>query len=165
VPDRLTAGVVGRPHGVDGSFHVHRPRPDLLREGSSVSVRGEAVRIVRRAGTDARPIVRLDGVGDRDGAEALRGVELMASAGEAPPLGPDEWWAEDLEGCAVVDGDRAVGVVRRLVALPSCEALEVARDGAGTLLVPMVADALRRVDIDARVIDVRLSFVEPGEEE
>ena len=45
----------------------------------------------------------------------------------APELGPDEWWAEDLEGCAVHDGDREVGTVRRLLALPSCEVLEVER--------------------------------------
>ena len=45
------------------------------------------------------------------------------------------------------DGDRAVGTVRRLLALPSCEVLEVERaGGAGELLVPLVSDAVREVD-------------------
>ena len=35
----LVAGVVGRPHGLDGSFHVARPRPQLLTEGARVLCR------------------------------------------------------------------------------------------------------------------------------
>ena len=81
----------------------------------------------------------------------------------APELEPDEWWAEDLEGCAVRDGGRPVGVVRRLLALPSCEVLEVDRGGArADLLVPLVSDAVREVDIERREIDVDLRFL--GEE-
>ena len=58
------------------------------------------------------------------------------------------------------DGARAVGTVSRLLALPSCEVLEVARaDGAGQLLVPLVTDAVRSVDVDARSIDIDLKFL------
>jgi hypothetical protein len=46
-----------------------------------------------------------------------------------------------------------------LRALPSCEVLEVARARAGDLLVPLIRDAVRAVDIDARVIDVDLAFL------
>jgi ribosomal 30S subunit maturation factor RimM len=78
----------------------------------------------------------------------------------APELDEDEWWATDLEGCAVRDGDREVGVVARLLALPSCEVLEVRRAGdAPDLLVPLVRDAVRDVDLDGRVIDVDLQFL------
>jgi len=51
------------------------------------------------------------------------------------------------------------GVVRRLVALPSCEALEVAREDDADLLVPLVRDAVRTVDPAARRIDVDLHFL------
>jgi 16S rRNA processing protein RimM len=86
---------------------------------------------------------------------------LVARAG-APELGPDEWWAEDLVGCSVHDGTRAVGTVRQLVELPSCEMLEVERAEGGELLVPLVSDAVREVDLDRRAIDVDLRFL--GEE-
>jgi 16S rRNA processing protein RimM len=121
------------------------------------------LQISRRAGTDARPIVRLEGYEDRDAAAALRGTELLVDRGEAPELGPDEWWAEDLEGCRVRDGDRPVGTVRQLLALPSCEVLAVTREnGGGDLLVPLVSDAVREVDLERREIDVDLAFL--GEE-
>ena len=86
---------------------------------------------MRRAGTDRRPIIRVEGCDDRDGADALRGQLLEVEALERPPLGPDEWWAEQLEGAAVFDGERQLGVVARLLALPSCECLDVARAGGG----------------------------------
>jgi 16S rRNA processing protein RimM len=156
----LSAGTVGSPHGLDGTVHVIRPRPELLTLGGAVVAAGAEREIVRRAGTDARPIIRLEGIDDRNAAERLRGAELMVARERAPELDQDEWWAEDLEGCAVHDGDREVGTVSRLLALPSCEVLEVSRaDGEGQLLVPLVADAVRTVDVAARSIDVDLRFL------
>jgi 16S rRNA processing protein RimM len=155
----LAAGQVGRPHGLDGSFHVTRARAALLALGATVRIGEEDVEIVRRAGTDERPILRLAGHDDRDAAAALRGRELMVRRADMPELGDDEWYAEDLEGLRVVDGGRAVGRVRRLLALPSCEALEVQRDG-GDLLVPLVRDAVRSVDVEAGVVDVDLAFLD-----
>ena len=155
----LAAGRVGRPHGLDGSFHVTRPRAALLPLGAKVRVGGAEAEIVRRAGTDERPILRLAGHEDRESAEALRGSDLLVHREAAPPLGDDEWYAEDLEGCRVVDGEVAVGSVRRLLALPSCEVLEVEREGGGDLLVPLVRDAVRSVDVAAGVVDVDLAFL------
>ncbi len=155
----VAAGRVGRPHGLDGSFYVTRPVPRLLVLGARVSVGDAEVPIVRRAGTDAQPIVRIEGVTDREGATALRGRELRIDAGAAPVLGDDEYWAHELEGCVVRDGELTVGVVTALLELPSCEALEVRRADGGELLVPMVRDAIRAVDVAARRIDVDMGFL------
>lgn len=161
--DWLHAGRVGRPHGLDGSFHVTRPQSALLTQGASLTVDGRAERIVRLSGTDARPIVRLASCTTRNAAESLRGKDLLIARADAPPLEEDEWWPEELEGCRVHDGPREVGVVRTLRALPSCEVLEVARDGADDLLVPLISDAVRSVDVDAREIEIDLAFL--GEDE
>ena len=157
----LHAGRVGRPHGLDGSFHVTQPRAALLAAGRALLVDGRAEEIVRRAGTDARPIVRLASCTTRAQAEALRGTDLLVPAGQAPVLEEDEWWPEQLEGCTVHDGEREVGVVRELRALPSCEVLAVARAGEGReeLLVPLIRDAVRSVDVDAKRIEIDLDFL------
>jgi 16S rRNA processing protein RimM len=155
----LRAGVVGRAHGLDGSFHVAEPVAALLELGAEVRVGDTRRQIVRLAGHEGRPIVRLEGCEDRSAAEALRGQELMVPRDVAPELEEDEWWATDLEGCAVRDGDREVGVVARLLALPSCEVLEVSRPAAPDLLVPLVTDAVRDVDVERGVIDVDLRFL------
>jgi 16S rRNA processing protein RimM len=134
-----------------------------------VTVNGRTANVTRRAGTDEHPIVRLEGIGARGAVEALRGLELTVELAHAPELDEGEWWASELEGCKVVDGERHVGIVTRLVELPSCEALEVrlAASGAvgrgnhvGELLVPMVRQAIRRIDVAERWIDVDMSFLE-----
>ena len=58
----------------------------------------------------------------------------------------------------MVDGERELGRVARLVPLPSCEALEVS-GAAEEFLVPLVRDAVRSVDIEARLIDVDVAFL------
>jgi 16S rRNA processing protein RimM len=119
-----------------------------------LTVAGRRRAVARRAGTAERPILRLEGSMTREDAEALRGEELLVPLAEAPPLGAGEFWAHELAGCLVTDGEREIGVVERMVALPSCEALEV-----GELLIPMVADAIRSIDVAARRIDVDMGFV------
>jgi len=110
--------------------------------------------IVRRAGTDQSPVVRLGGHETREAIEALHGQPLLVDPADAPPLEEGEHWAHEYVGCAVHDGVREVGVVTRLVELPSVEALEV-----GDLLIPLVRDAVRSVDLEARRIDVDLGFL------
>jgi 16S rRNA processing protein RimM len=157
---RLSAGRVGRPHGLDGSFYVTGPRPRLLALGKTVAVGGETREIVRCAGTDKRPILRLQGIEDRTGAERLRGLELTLQEGDAPALEEGEWWAHELEGCEVRDDRTKIGRVVKMIELPSCEALEVQPVGGGaTFLIPMVKDAVRALDVGQRDVDVDLSFL------
>ena len=135
---------VGRPHGLDGSFYVDRP----LEPGTLVTV-GDATRaVVARKGTDAKPIVRLEGVDDRAAAEALRGAELRL-VDEEPP-GEDEWLVADLVGCRVEGVGTVTGVLEGL----SCDVLEVEGE-----LIPLVADAVRRVDVERKVIEVDREFL------
>jgi 16S rRNA processing protein RimM len=155
----LHAGWVGRPHGLDGSFHVTRPNAQLLETAQTVMIDEEEFAITRRAGTPQRLILRLAEHESRAAAEALRGKDMLVARTDAPELDAEEWWAEDLVGCTVHDGEREVGTVRRLVELPSCEMLEVERTRGGELLVPLVTDAVREVDLDRRSIDVDLRFL------
>jgi 16S rRNA processing protein RimM len=152
----VLAGRVGRPHGLDGSFHVIDPDPRLLEPDTPVRVGDAEARIAARKGPPDKPILRLDVATDRTAVEALRGRELVVDDALAPPLEEDEYRAEDLVGCAVADGDRTLGTVAALLALPSCEVLEL-DDGT---LVPMVRDAIRSVDPEARRIEVDTEFLD-----
>ncbi|MGH2904237.1 MAG: ribosome maturation factor RimM [Solirubrobacteraceae bacterium] len=168
-PPDLPAGRVGRAHGLDGSFYVTGPSPRLLRLGASVIVAGRRAEIVRRAGTDRRPILRLEGIEDREAADALRGMTLSVDRVQAPALAEGEWWAHELEGCEVFGDGRLIGTVARMIELPSCEALEVRRETVGSqptgshppasLVVPLVKAAIRRMAVAERRIEVDLEFL------
>jgi 16S rRNA processing protein RimM len=156
----VSAGTIGRAHGLDGSFHVVAAKPRLLQVGREVAVQARAYEIERVAGTDDAPIVRLAGVGDREAVALLKGAELLVGAEDLPALEAGEWWAHELEGCSVHDGELLLGTVRRMLELPSCEVLEVEREGGGApLLVPMVRDAVRSVDMRSGRIDVNREFL------
>ena len=103
--------------------------------------------------------MRLAGCETREAIEALHGRPLLVALADAPPLEPGEWWAHELEGLAVTDGERAVGTVRRMLELPSVEVLEVERADGSELLVPMVSDAVRSLDVAGRRVDVDLEFL------
>jgi 16S rRNA processing protein RimM len=139
----VTAGRVGKPHGLDGSFYVEGPRHEL-REGGSVVVAGATHQIARRAGTDDRPLIRLAGI--EDPAE-LRG-EILLVEGE---LDENEWLAGDLVGLSVP----GLGTVTQVVDAPSCSVLEL-DDGT---LIPFVGDAIDRIDLDAGEIHVNREFL------
>jgi 16S rRNA processing protein RimM len=155
---------VGRPHGTDGGFTVADPtdRVELLDAGETVRVGGRDVIIVARRGTADHPIVVLEGVDDRAAAEGLRGEALEVPRTALGELAEGEFLVDDLVGCEVVDGERPVGQVRDVLLLPSADTLEVERTGLDPLLVPLIGDAVRSVDIAARRVDVDTGFLEPA---
>jgi 16S rRNA processing protein RimM len=157
----LAVGRIGRPHGLDGSFHVTQPRERVLEATEEVILQDRPVAIVRRSGTPVAPILRLAGMTTREHVEAVRGTDLFVPRSVAPPLEEDEWLAEDLVGCRVVDGETRIGVVAKLLPYPSCELLEVQRfePGAKALLVPLISDAVRTVDVAEQVIDINSAFL------
>ena len=110
----VTAGRVGKPHGLDGSFYVDGPR-HALPEGARMVVGSVSRTIERRAGTDERPLIRLSGVDD---PAALRGEIILVE----DELAAGEWLAADLAGCAVV----GLGPVTRVLDGP---VLQPARAG------------------------------------
>lgn len=126
----MTAGRVGKPHGLDGSFYVDGASHPLA-VGTVVAVGDARHQVDRRAGTDERPLVRLAGV---EHPRELRGEPLLVDV----ELAEDEWLAADLLRCSVPGHGRVV----RLLDGPSCSVLEL-EDG---LLVPFVNDAIESVE-------------------
>jgi 16S rRNA processing protein RimM len=140
----VTVGRVGRAHGRDGSFYVDGPDA-AFEVGSRLRVAGAEHEVVRRGGTDERPLIRLAGVED---PALLRGEPLLAEQ----DLEEDEYVVSDLVGCEI-DG---LGRVERVLDAPSCPLLEVGEDG---VLIPLVADAVKHVDLERRIIEVDREFL------
>ena len=128
----VTAGRVGKPHGLDGSFYVDGASHPLP-VGTALTIADRRHEVERRAGTDERPLIRLAGLED---PRELRG-ELMLVEAE---LSEGEWLAADLMRCTVPGHGRVV----RVVDAPSCSVLEL-EDGK---LVPFVSDAIRSIRVE-----------------
>ena len=110
--DLLAVGRILRPHGIRGALIVEsmtdwdqRFVPGarmLLEKGPQDYVE---VTLETAAPHGGRVLVSIEGLEDRDAAGELRGLFLEVPACEAAPLGEGEFWAHDLAGRAVLDGE------------------------------------------------------------
>ena len=139
----MSVGRVGLAHGRDGSFYVEGAEHPLPAD-TTVTLAAHPRRVLRRAGTDRRPLVRVTGIDTREAVAAVRGEPLLVEE----TLGAGEWLAGDLVGREV----EGLGRVRRVLEGPSCDLLEL-EDGT---LLPFVSDAIRAV---RGVIEVDAAFL------
>nr|WP_188912160.1 ribosome maturation factor RimM [Salinarimonas ramus] len=163
-PDGVRVGEFGRAHGVRGEVRVKSFTQDPLtlgRLGPLVAADGRRIVVtdVRRAPGSAPDmlVARIEGVSDRNAAEALTRLALYApreALGAA--VDPDEWLVEDLIGLAVRD---AAGTdFGRIVAVPDYGAgdlLEIAPPGSRTsVYLPFTKAFVPAVDVAAGIVTI-----------
>ena len=109
--------------------------------------RSFAVRLTGRA--KGALTARLDGSGNKEAADALRGTRLYAPRDRLPALPEDEFYHTDLIGLAVLDtGGRTLGKIRAVHDHGAGDLLEVHGPGLkSTVLLPFTRDAVPTVDI------------------
>jgi 16S rRNA processing protein RimM len=100
-------------------------------------------------------VVQLDGVADRDAAEALKGTLVGAPREVLPAASKDEYYWADLIGLDVVNArEQALGKVESLIETGANDVLCV-RDGDGKEhLLPFVGAVVLDVDLAAKRIRV-----------
>jgi 16S rRNA processing protein RimM len=163
----LVVGLVIRAHGVRGEvllavrtdepearFRVGAVYPTRPPSAGPLTIAG--LRTHTSSGAD-RMLVVFEGVHDRDGAERLRGVELLVDPADVPPTDdPDEFHDFQLVGLAVVVGGEGVdgypagtqvGVISRINHGPGADMLIVRRADDRETLVPFVAAMVPTVDL------------------
>jgi 16S rRNA processing protein RimM len=148
--DRVTVGSVGKSHGRDGSFVVENASeaPERFEVGAELLVAGEPARVVASKQARGRPVIRLD-------RRVERGAELQLSRDALAPAGEDEYYVFQLVGLHVEEeGGRELGMV---VDVAPGVANDVLQLDTG-LLLPMVEDCIRAVDLQGGKIIVGQGF-------
>ncbi|MBV8605127.1 MAG: ribosome maturation factor RimM [Pelomonas sp.] len=134
--------------GVASAAAAARPLPPVLK-----------ILAVREHGDGI--VAQLEGVADRNGAEALRGVRIFVSRALFPKPENDEFYWVDLIGLDVVNREgAALGRVIGLIETGPHSVLRIAPVGVETpkpdeeRLVPFVSAYVDAVDLEARRITV-----------
>lgn len=149
-----------RAHGVRGELRVRPYSQDstALRSGSAVVLRGPDGAESRTGVLRSRPnknelIVAFKNVPDRNAADLLRGFEVLIEQSQLPEAEAGSFYAYQLVGCRVIDGDTAqsVGTVTAVVDNPAHDLLQVQSEN-GEWLMPFVEDFVQDIDIDKRTI-------------
>jgi 16S rRNA processing protein RimM len=148
-------------HGIKGALMVAsfcEPPRRLLSYPNWWLRRGDeprAVTLLRGQDSTKGLIVELDGIEDRDAANALKGTEIAIERALLPALRKGQYYWTDLEGLRVVNQDDSdLGRVDHLFD-NGAHPILVVRDGERERMIPFVLDRhVLDVDLDAGVIRV-----------
>lgn len=168
--DWILVGMVKRIHGQKGELLI-KPLTDRVeerfREGSQLfmSRKGEdspsPVIVATSRMADRGPLIRLEGFDTREDAWPLFGANLFIRSSQLAELEPGRYYAFQLEGCAVYQGDRRAGVVTALIEPPRGNPY-LAVDPGGErppVHIPFVSKVVTQVDLERQRIDIAEGFL------
>lgn len=164
-PDLVACGRIAAPHGVRGLVKLQSFTADpasIFAYRPLLDAKGQRVfSLALSATTKDGFIARIDGVADRNAAEALTGTLLYVPRAALPaPEDDDEFYHADLIGLAAVDAaGRVIGTVRAVQDFGAGTYLEIERPGGGALLLPFTKAAVPQIDLAGG----RLNVVPPDE--
>ena len=157
---RVCVGVITGAHGLRGLVRV-RPFTDVAEDvGAYGPVQSEDgtrnfILDVRNRAGKGQILVQIEGVGDRNGAEALKGEKVFVARDRLPLPEEDEFYHADLLGLDVVTVEgEALGTVRALHDFGGGELLEIADTGGRLGTVSFTRAAVPDIDLAARRVTV-----------
>ncbi|MDR0855851.1 MAG: hypothetical protein LBM78_00405 [Clostridiales bacterium] len=143
-------GTIVKPQGVRGELKV---RPVLQGEESTPSVLfigGVSYPVTALAFREGFCYCSLQGVGDRNAAEALRGRVLETEL-PRPPLEAGTYYVDDLVGSAVIAGAAVLGRVTAVDALGAADVITIATPN-GNVRVPHLKKLVISFSADAKLL-------------
>jgi 16S rRNA processing protein RimM len=154
-------------HGLRGAVRVrhfgetpdHLMRAKELWLGASEQDEQALQLTVARVESGRPGEVRLSfaGIGDRDGAGALKGRLVMVGAEQIERLPDGEYYEYEFVGCRVEGDDgRAIGTVRAVWSTGGADVLLVEGEGGDEHLIPTGGNFLREVDLAGKRIVIEL---------
>ncbi|HLT76598.1 MAG TPA: ribosome maturation factor RimM [Ferrovibrio sp.] len=114
---------------------------------------------VRRIAKGDVVIAAIQGIADRNAAEALKGTELYVPRDALPEAGDGEFYYADLVGLQAFATDgRLLGPVVAVHNFGAGDMLEVKPEGRASVMVPFTDDAVPEVDVDGGKVTVDPAF-------
>ena len=156
--DRICIGAIVGAKGVRGEVRIksftENPR-DVGAYGPVILTDGRKLELKITGTVKDLVIGRLEGIGDRDTAEALKGVQLFVERSQLPPPDEGSYYHADLIGLAVkLTTGEMRGKVSGVFNFGAGDMIEVARPEGETDLVPFSAQTIAGVDLAAGVVTV-----------
>ncbi|SDJ71089.1 ribosome maturation factor RimM [Streptomyces indicus] len=153
---QLVVGRIGRAHGIKGevTVEVRTDEPELRLAPGAVLTTDPAsagpLTIAAGRVHSGRLLLRFEGVGDRNGAEALRNTLLIADVDpEELPEGEDEYYDHQLMDLDVVLADGTeVGRITEISHLASQDLFIVERPDGTEVMIPFVEEIVTEIDLE-----------------
>jgi 16S rRNA processing protein RimM len=150
----LCVGVITGAQGIRGAVRIKSFTADPLDIDAYGPVSDEAgtrVFELKVVGQSKGVVVAtLQGVADRNVAEALKGLRLFVDRDRLPPAEDDEYYHADLLGLAAeLVGGESLGRITAVYDFGAGDAIEVTGDHGAVVMVPFTKAAVPTVDLNA----------------
>ena len=161
--EMLRVGVITTTHGVRGEVKVYPTTDDAERFL-------ELEEIWLDTGKERLPlkiqnvkffknmvILKFEGYDDINAVQAWRQKDLLVTREQAVELKEDEYFIGDLIGLHVEDEEgNALGVLRDVLETGANDVYLVSRPGEKDLMLPAIKECIRKVDLEAGIMRVRV---------
>lgn len=101
-------------------------------------------------------ILKLEGINDRNAAEAAKGRDIFITEDDLPELEEGEYYVRDLIGMTVEEDGNVLGKVTDVLQNTAQDVFEVERKNGKQLLIPRVDEFVLDIDLNTRKIKVKL---------
>jgi 16S rRNA processing protein RimM len=150
---RILVGAIAGAHGVRGEVRIKSFTANPRAIGRYGPVEDEtgarSFKLTVRGETKGLMIARLDGVADRNQAEALKGLRLYVPRAKLPRPKRGEWYVADLIGLAAQDeGGTPLGRVKSVQNFGAGDVIELERADGTTEFLPFTRAVVPEVDIE-----------------
>lgn len=101
-----------------------------------------------------RVVLKLANYDEVDKAKTLVGYDFAVPESERVPLGEDEFYDWELEGCTVMAGEKNIGQVRSVMRTGATEILLIRDEGGKERMVPLAESIVVKIDPAEKTIVV-----------
>lgn len=158
----LQVGVISSTHGIRGEVKVFPTTDDPTRFKRLKKVLLDAGR--ERLELEVQSvkffkqfvIVKFRGIDNINDIEKYKGKSLLVPREEAVGLDEDEYYIADLIGMEVFTEEGRFGVLKDVMETGANEVYIIDSDKHGEVLVPAIHDCILNVDVEEKVMKIRL---------
>jgi 16S rRNA processing protein RimM len=154
-------GKITKAQGIRGEVRVFPTTDDPSRfellVGEEVTIGGGQKKITSARLQKNVVILKLEGVNDRNAAEALAGATISIPAEKALPLEDGEYYIRDLIGLQAVDeSGETLGILTEVLHTGANDVYVIAPNDNDSYMIPAIKDVVLDVNLIGKKITLRL---------
>lgn len=163
-PKRICVAKIATAHGIKGlvKLHVYADDIALIKGDLFTGETGDkTLKITPKNATAKHWLAEVDGVTERNGAEALRGTQLYIEQTALPEIDEDEFYYSDLIGLPAIDENgKEIGEIIAVDNFGASDLLDIKPKGVQSFYLPVTDETLLEIRDNQVIIAIPEGLLE-----
>lgn len=156
---KIIIGKFGAPVGLNGEIKIiliDKQSPNLRENITLYSEDGESFKISEKRIAKGMPVVKIDGLSDRNQVRHLTSKEIYIAEEDMAKLPKGHFYIKDIIGLTVYDEEgRNIGKVKDILTNTAQNVYLIENEGK-EFMVPGVKEFIKSIDIDAQKVIIKV---------